>query len=330
MGKALQKTARAVLARLDGKPTSGKGQSMVELALTLPILLFMLLGMVEVGWLANNYLTLIDVSRSAGRWGSTNNPMDMWLIDNEVRFEYMDCDVSNGTYGDLSAATADDVWQGNPLLGSDYGFTNGAEGHDALQYFDGVACNGVINNFPPLAFDNTRDDIVVSLFAYAVINGRVEVVGRYPPRTNECTEDTADDSGFIHYDDIDNNLRDTGPDNVRGYIFRGNHVVSNQLAGQTGETVDCVGSEFSTAEVESILNQSLTLPPVGDVRGVISSEEIAQVPNGAIILVEIFWHHDQLLGLPLFTILGNPVELHVWSMFPVTGAEPEEARIIRP
>ncbi|MBK8028832.1 MAG: pilus assembly protein [Chloroflexi bacterium] len=49
-----------------------KGQSVVELALVTPILIILLAGLIEVGWFANNYLTLLDVSRAAraARYGS--------------------------------------------------------------------------------------------------------------------------------------------------------------------------------------------------------------------------------------------------------------------
>jgi hypothetical protein len=342
MQKGLKRITQNLLARLDGKAVDQKGQSLVELTLTMPILLIMLLGLVEVGWLANNYLTLIDVTRSAGRWGSNHHPEDLWANNNELRYEYLDCDLENGRFGQ-NAANTDPVWPGpngdsairiGPNL-ADYNYTNGTEGFQSLQYFDGVACFGVISNLSPLEFDDNRDDIVVSLFYYAVIDGDVEIVGRYPPRTNECSEDASDDSGFIHYFDVDGDLRDTGPDDIRGYIFRGNHRVSDQLGSDTGRARDCLGSEFSTSEVEELLNQSTILPPDNEGTDLedpkpLSAEEIAQLPDGAFILIEVFWHHEQLLGLPFFSILGDPFELHVWSIFPVSGIEPDPERVIRP
>lgn len=46
---------------------SGKGQSLVETALVLPLLLLMLLGVLEVGWVLRNYMIMIQVSREAAR-----------------------------------------------------------------------------------------------------------------------------------------------------------------------------------------------------------------------------------------------------------------------
>jgi hypothetical protein len=47
-----------------------RGQSMVEMALTLPILLLILAGTLEVGWYFNTYLTLVDATREAARYAA--------------------------------------------------------------------------------------------------------------------------------------------------------------------------------------------------------------------------------------------------------------------
>lgn len=46
------------------------GQAMVELALILPILLLIIMGIFEFGFMFNNYLTLNNVSREAARYAS--------------------------------------------------------------------------------------------------------------------------------------------------------------------------------------------------------------------------------------------------------------------
>lgn len=51
-----------------------KAQSLVEFAITLPILLLLLLGMVEFGFMLNTYLSLQDAIRGAGRRYSTISP----------------------------------------------------------------------------------------------------------------------------------------------------------------------------------------------------------------------------------------------------------------
>jgi hypothetical protein len=48
---------------------------MVEMAFTLPVLLLILAGTVEVGWYYNTYLTIVDATREAAR-RSANNSID--------------------------------------------------------------------------------------------------------------------------------------------------------------------------------------------------------------------------------------------------------------
>jgi hypothetical protein len=57
-----------------------QGQSLVELALTLPILLIVLLGLVEVGFALRAYLVVTNVSREAARFASrgTYMPQDIF------------------------------------------------------------------------------------------------------------------------------------------------------------------------------------------------------------------------------------------------------------
>lgn len=63
-----------IVRLLDGTPAVyGKrqsGQSVVELALITPILIILLAGLIEIGWFANNYLTLLDVTRAGARRGA--------------------------------------------------------------------------------------------------------------------------------------------------------------------------------------------------------------------------------------------------------------------
>jgi Flp pilus assembly protein TadG len=49
------------------KPRDEKGQAMVELAFSLPLLVILLFGIVEFGIAFNNYLTLTDAVRSGAR-----------------------------------------------------------------------------------------------------------------------------------------------------------------------------------------------------------------------------------------------------------------------
>ncbi len=50
-----------------------RGQSMVEMALAFPILLLVLAGTLEVGKYFNDYLTILDATREAARYGANND-----------------------------------------------------------------------------------------------------------------------------------------------------------------------------------------------------------------------------------------------------------------
>lgn len=316
MRKPLKRTFRRALAVLDGRAKRTRGQSLVELTLTFPILMLMLLGLVEIGWLANNYLTLLDATREAGRYGSVRDP-NQWQIGYETSYHMMDCDWhdpsgNSGILGD--GATHFTKYQNEPLStypGPSLGapFADGVE-TQSLQFYDGVACSAM-TNILPLPFDDSTDDIVISVFSYAYFqnDNRIHVVGRLPSRANECTD--ADEPFKDIYYKLRANQYDSGTNERRlGYIFRGNHIIS--------DNPNCRGSEFTTNEIEDMLNRTL----LDNSGGPITAPEIREMGAGGLVLVEIFWQHEQLLGIPIFSFFEDQFEIHVWSMFSNTAAEP--------
>lgn len=64
------------------KPNPEKGQSLVELAITAPILVFMLLGVFEVGWALRGYLVLTNVNREITRYSVRQGYLDYSVKDN--------------------------------------------------------------------------------------------------------------------------------------------------------------------------------------------------------------------------------------------------------
>jgi hypothetical protein len=58
------------------KQRGERGQSLLELALTLPIILLLLIGVTEVGNGLNAYLTVIDAGRDGARLGSKGAASD--------------------------------------------------------------------------------------------------------------------------------------------------------------------------------------------------------------------------------------------------------------
>jgi hypothetical protein len=51
-----------------------RGQSLVEFTILLPVLLIMISGLIELGFLLNYYLDVIDAAREAARWGASDDP----------------------------------------------------------------------------------------------------------------------------------------------------------------------------------------------------------------------------------------------------------------
>lgn len=66
---------------------AGRGQSLVEFTILLPVLLIMISGLIEFGFMLNYYLDLIDAAREAARWGAGDDPVHadltgVWLEPN--------------------------------------------------------------------------------------------------------------------------------------------------------------------------------------------------------------------------------------------------------
>ncbi len=166
----------------------------------------------------------------------------------------------------------------------------------------------------PLEFDDEADDIVVSVIAYAVVDNsgtpEAVVTGRFPSQSNECSDDSRDPFAppFLPESERDPFRYETSVDDQRGYLFRGNYFTES----------GCRGSDFTITEIEDTINRTM-LDDSGDP---ITDIEIGNIPNYAIVLVEIHWSHQQLLNLPFFTWIGNPIPMNVWSFFPVSAAEP--------
>lgn len=64
-----------------------KAQSMVEFAIALPVLLILLTGMVEFGFMLNTYLSIQDAARTTARRYSTINPFNADGSDNLVFYQ---------------------------------------------------------------------------------------------------------------------------------------------------------------------------------------------------------------------------------------------------
>jgi hypothetical protein len=64
-----------------------RAQSMVEFAIALPVLILLLTGMVEFGFMLNTYLSIQDAARAAARRYSTINPFNADGSDNPAFYQ---------------------------------------------------------------------------------------------------------------------------------------------------------------------------------------------------------------------------------------------------
>lgn len=87
-----------------------RGVSLLETAITIPLLLILLVGVVDIGRAYHTYITVINASREGARFG-VNRPWDINGIRTVVRNEASTSGV------DLSAAmiNVDQSGSGNPV-----------------------------------------------------------------------------------------------------------------------------------------------------------------------------------------------------------------------
>jgi hypothetical protein len=229
------------------QPGKNRGQSFVELALVLPLLLFLLIAFVEVGAVIYNYLSLLDVAREAARFAADRDP-----------------DVLNGDMSNYPISACQD---------------------DALHYYLDTACVVIGTNFnQDITLDPATDDIAISIFT---IDNNV-VVDRKP--------NDADKVWSLYTDNWTKNCDGS---------FKSNTPFFPELAGDNWKILATPTLGVGTAA-----------PGPGTV-----------YPSGptdkGIVLVEIYFCHEQLLNLPLLSdLLPNPIPLHAYAVMPAPQAAP--------
>jgi hypothetical protein len=132
---------------------SQRGQSFVELALTLPLLLLLLAGLVEVGFFINRYLDALDLTREAARFASNRDPFSTagdtkCSTTDALNFYYdVSCFFSPPAYTQPDPTPCQglpppDGFGGGPVNGFEF-------------------CNGFL---PYLTYKPDQDDVVISVF----------------------------------------------------------------------------------------------------------------------------------------------------------------------
>ncbi len=341
----MHQTLRKIVDGLDGKPANTRGQSLVEMTVTFPLLILMVLGLVEVGFLANNYMILMDVVRGAGRDAVNLNPLGWpgpgspngWVNGEARDFQRMDCDTDPSTYHLYSKdTTADDnrsTPRGAQLAALGYGeITSPQKVDPPFSFFDEVVCNAT-RSFAPLKFndsDTGKDDIVVSVVTYALMdyNGFsaaqkltpayqagpgshggywVTVNGRWPLENRYCVQ--TDGSGNY----VSGDVRDP-------FDFKKSFSLNYPPGATEGDPNGRILQPNDNQMVRGFVftgkarddnnfcyGSSFTVQDV-EQRLNLDPTFNKDVPNGAVVIVEFFWQHHPLFFGPLFQgFTGNPV-----------------------
>ena len=175
-----------------------RGQSFVELALVLSLLIFMLAGVVEFGYLLNQYITLVEGTRETARVLSPQKFFDENGLPNEDLFVNGAAHLGGGLY----------VLNGENLV---------------------VAPES--SSIWPITLDETMDDIVISIFS---IDDESDLLIRYPD-DNGYSRFGHETSRFSNAD-IKAKLVSGAPKTgaVLVEVFYHYHQILNLLEGSTG------------------------------------------------------------------------------------------------
>jgi hypothetical protein len=227
-----------------------RGQSIVEFAMMAPILLILLSGLFEFGFIFMHYLAILDSARNAARFSS------------DSQFDITDgisnCDSSMGPatkdfYRQTACLAVAELAQEQPTI---------------TLCMPGAPTSRNCPGAPGAHNWNGMDDVIVSVFSVLRTSGPTIV--RFPSGVGDM-----------------------------GWSYDADLKPQSQGSARTGMHV----SQFSTARVLGMLRPG--------------------TPNTGYVLVEINYNYHQILALPWFTqFVHDPVQFHLYSMWPLVSAEP--------
>lgn len=341
----MRKPLIKIIQLLDGTPAVyGKrqsGQSVVELALITPILIVLLAGLVEIGWFANNYLTLLDVTRAGARRGAAlqdqRSPL-FWdnkysyvpnvLLPPVYRMPNNDANGSDSErffyrwYPPDLRATVPESW-GDTCL--DYDETTGIQFD--RKFYNEVICTMVISMDPlVLNPENGIDDMIVSGYALQMIDAsahpswlptydssiaQMVVVGRYPTNANECQ---------VQLDALGNPsaILDAKEGRDPFDIDRSGGQTTSPFVEISG--YDAASADPSAAEKQvgfalfgnhripgyACTGSEWTMSRMENLMNLpnfdlTDNAQRAALPSQGVILTEIYWEHEMLLKIPVLS-----------------------------
>lgn len=277
-----------------------RAQSFVEMALFMPIMLLLLAGMVEVTFMFNDYLQLLDAVRYGARDSSDNNP-------------YPAAFPVTGSDFDPTIKSAYDHITYTASAPANYAPYIVWDCNNTLNFFAVAACN-VDNNLSYLSLTKDggsrndcsaspnvnaifRDDIVISLFASEYTSGTKTITGT-PPKLKRFAGNAVVVSGTVQVGQLSDN---------RQYITSSVTTASSPGAEDTDESgwsyLQQMCSAISTQQVKDKL--------------------INSAPSTGFLLVEVFYARRKTLDFPFVgDLIPNPIPLHAYAIFPLVAIEP--------
>lgn len=261
-----------------------RGQSFLELALVLPILLLMLMGLIEIAFYIGRYLDALDLTREAARFASIRDPFALTAKDH---------DCGNPNFFDFWWDTSCIFAPPDPAMCTpavDVSAYTSIPG-DKLFW-----CNG-LNKY--LDFNPETDDIVISAYT---INGANQISQTHPVGPEFVTDVNGDTSY---------------------YWALSNHIEHGSYEAVDNWKKDCKGNIDNSKQpafTKATVAQRMGLV-AGDYPGYVTA---TPAPGSkGFIAVEIFYCHQQTLNLPVFTLfVPNPLMIHAYTIMPLPQAAP--------
>ena len=257
------------------KRPAKKGQSFVELALILPILIVMLLGIAEVSMFIGRYLDLLDLTREAAREASIDDPfaLEVGVPSNQV----------TTLIGEKDCSAADNS-QVNFFYKAACYFSPPSDGVCQNAKF----CRG-FNRY--VDFDLSEDDVVIS--AYTISGNTIQQVWPGPNSPGHASYWALSTDGGLTYKDKNGAVQQVQADRWK-YDCQGN---------PTGSTAPY----YTQALVQSQINPNYSAPP-----------------NNGYVAVEVYYCYHQVLAIPIFNFIPNPLRIHAFTLMPLPNGQPTD------
>jgi hypothetical protein len=185
--KSLLQRYKSVLA---SHPRLKKAQSFLELAVILPVLLLILLGVIELSFMVSQYLDMLDLTREAARFASVRDPHD-----------YVAADQNCSTPGLF------DFYYDTACIFSPPAGTDGC---------DPLFCNG-LNPF--VLLNPATDDVVITVFSVSD-EGAVYEVKDVWPKLGIPTGELDDKYWALSNNDTHGGRDDNWKEDCEGNIIR--------------------------------------------------------------------------------------------------------------